>query len=71
MQSYNSYELWTLNLKYGGGWITNIQSTNENDNKRYHLHPTGNCTLSGGREYVVVDSTKILTAQEKRRLNII
>lgn len=70
MQSYNSYELWTLNLKYGGGWITNIQSTNENDKKRYHLHPTGNCTLSG-REYVVVDSTKILTAEEKRRLNII
>ena len=70
MQSYTSHELSTMNLKYGGGWITNVKST-EDTNKRYHLYPTGNCTIRAGREYIAVDSTKKLTADEKQRLNII
>lgn len=60
-------EVRRLNTKYGGGWITNIHTLAD---KTYKLHPTGNCTLNG-RDYVALPANKNLTAEEKRRYNII
>ncbi len=59
-------EVWRLNSQYGGGWIKNIHTVTD---KTYTLYPTGNCSLNG-REYVALPS-KELTAEEKRRYNII
>jgi hypothetical protein len=67
MYSLYSSEVWRLNSQYGGGWIKNIHTVTD---KTYNLHPTGNCTLNG-REYVALPANKKLTAEEKRRYNII
>lgn len=60
-------ELWRLNSQYGGGWITNIHKVTD---KEYKLYPTGYATLQG-RDYVALPANKELTAEEKRRYNII
>ena len=60
--------LWRMN---GGGWI-NMDATKakHSSSPTYKLYPTGTCTITYGREYVAVPSDKILTASEKKRLNI-
>ena len=68
--NFSKDEVYRLNASYGGGWIKNIESTNSTSGKtRFCIVPTGDCTLNG-RLYVVIPTDKILTAEDKRRLNI-
>lgn len=67
MNSYNKNDLYRLNASYGGGWIKIVDSVSESP--RFRLIPTGDCTLNG-RIYVAVPTDKVLTAEDKRRLNI-
>jgi hypothetical protein len=66
---YTKRELENLNVKYGSGWITNIQSTT--DKQSYILYPTGYCTIDHGRDYVAIPTNTTLTQEDKRKLNII
>jgi len=69
--NYSKDDLYRLNASYGGGWIKNIESTNSTSGKtRFRIVPTGDYTLNNGRLYAIIPTDKILTAEEKRRLNI-
>jgi hypothetical protein len=66
---YTQSSLQNLNIQYGPGWITNIRSTSYKE--KYTLYPTGNYSVDTGRDYVAIPTNKILTPEDKRKLNII
>lgn len=68
--NYSKDDLYRLNASYGGGWIKNIDTIKDSEKTRFCIVPTGDCTLSNGRLYAIIPTDKILTAEEKRRLNI-
>jgi hypothetical protein len=65
----NYQSLFDMNNRFNG-FIKNMDEIKEKENKQYELYPTGNFTLTSGRIYVALSSSKP-TQEEIKKYNII
>ncbi len=68
-RTFSKAQLLTMNKDpiYGFNWILNIENIGER--QQAILYPTGSATV-GGRFYVALSSTNILTEADKNKWNI-
>ena len=73
MNKFTKEEITILNSNYPWNYSINTSQIKDNANKndKFCLYPTGNASITSGREYISLPANKVLTPQDKIKYNLI